>query len=77
MTESKMPPDHQDRKPRYELSVYRKFIRDAAPYVSLIAGRRIRASEAETLSDAELRELALAIDARVDDLNKTPPPGQS
>lgn len=60
------------REPRYDLSVYRNFIREAAPYVSLVIGRRILASQAETLSEAELKAIALVIDSRVDDLAKRP-----
>lgn len=59
-----------DRRPRYSLDEYRKFIREAAPYISLIAGRRIRASEADTMSDEAVEKLALLIDSRVDDLKK-------
>lgn len=54
--------------PRYHLDVYRKFMRDAAPYVSLIAGRKIKPSESETWSDDEVRRLALLIDSRVAEL---------
>ncbi len=61
------------KKPRYSLFEYRKFIREAAPFISLIAGRRIRPSEADTMSDEALTELALRIDARVDDLKKAGP----
>lgn len=55
-------------QPQYELSQYRQFIRDAAPFVSLIAGRRISAVEADLLSDDQIRTLALQIDQRVKDL---------
>jgi len=70
----KMKPE---RRPRYSLEEYRKFIREAAPYMSLIAGRRIRPSEAETMTDEEVEKLALIVDSRVDDLNKRQPPGAS
>lgn len=63
-----------ERKPKYELDAYRKFIRDAAPFISLVAGRRIKASEADTMSDEDLTKLAIQIDLRVEDLNKTSPP---
>jgi hypothetical protein len=62
----KLPPD----KPRYSLEKYRQFIRDAAPYVSIVAGRKIRAAEADTITDEELTLLALLIDSRVSDLSK-------
>lgn len=62
-----------DRRPRYSLDEYRKFIREASPYISLIAGRRIRPSEADTMTDEALEKLALMIDARVDDLKKNSP----
>ena len=61
-----------DLQPKYPLDVYRAFIRDAAPYVSLVAGRRISAAEADVLSEQELKRLAVIIDERVDDLNKRP-----
>jgi len=62
-----------DRRPRYALEEYRKFIREASPYISLIAGRRIRPGEADTMSDEAVEKLALLIDARVDDLKKNSP----
>lgn len=66
----------QKRKPKYELSEYRQFIRDAAPFISLIAGRRINKAEADLMTDEQLEELALKIDERVEDLNKRgPAPG--
>lgn len=55
-------------EPRYELSKYRDFIRDAAPYVSLIVGRRIAKTEADLLTDEQIRAIALKIDERVKDL---------
>jgi hypothetical protein len=58
------------KKPRYELAQYRQFIRDAAPYVSLVVGRKIRALDADKLKVQELTEIALLIDERVQDLNK-------
>ena len=54
-----------DRKPRFELDIYRQFIREASSYVSLIAGRRIKPAEADLMSDNDLTELALKIDERV------------
>lgn len=57
------------RQPRFHLDAYRKFIREATPYVSLIAGRRMKANEAESMSNQELTKLALLIDDRVADLN--------
>ena len=59
-----------ERTPRYHLDEYRKFIREAAPYVSIIAGRRIRATEADQISDEDLIRLALLIDERADSLKK-------
>ena len=65
-----MPDQREEdpKTPRYELSQYRQFIRDAAPFVSLIAGRRISKAEAELLTDEQMTALALMIDKRVDDL---------
>ena len=59
--------------PKFELSHYRQFIRDAAPYVSLIAGRRVSAVEADTLTDEQIKDIAHLIDSRVQDLK----PGKS
>lgn len=56
------------QQPRYELEVYRQFIRDAAPYVSIVVGRRIQASEANLMTDEELTKIALLIDSRVKEL---------
>ena len=56
------------KKPRYDLEIYRKFIREAAPYVSIIIGRKLQPEEADTLSEDELVDLAVRIDSRVDDL---------
>ena len=67
----KNPPDLsilQKPDPKFELSHYRKFIREAAPYVSLIAGRRISAVEADTLTDEQIRDIAHLVDSRVQDL---------
>jgi len=64
-----------DPRPRYHLDEYRKFIREAAPFLSLVAGRRIHPNEAETMSDEALKTLALLIDQRVEDLKKRPLPG--
>jgi hypothetical protein len=64
-----------DRRPRYHLDEYRKFIREAAPFMSLVAGRRIRPSEAETMSNEALEALALLVDQRAEDLKKRPLPG--
>lgn len=61
----------EEKKPRYALAEYRKFIREAAPYVSIVAGRKIKPSDAETISEKDLIELALRIDSRVDDLKNS------
>ncbi len=66
-----------DIRPRYHLDEYRKFIREAAPFMSLVAGRKIRPSEADTMSDEALEALALLVDQRVDALKKRPLPGGS
>jgi hypothetical protein len=57
------------QQPRYDLEIYRQFIRDAAPYVSIVLGRRIQPSEANTLTDDEMVKIALLIDSRVKDLS--------
>ena len=57
-----------EQKPRYEIETYRQFIRDAEAYVSLIIGRRVKASEANLLTDDEIAKIALQIDARVSTL---------
>jgi hypothetical protein len=57
-------------QPRFELEAYRKFIRDASPYISVIAGRRVKPTEAETMTNAQVTELALILDSRVKDLKK-------
>lgn len=62
-----------ESRPKYSLDEYRKFIREAAPYISLIAGRRIRPTEADTMTDEEITRLALQIDERVDNLKKNLP----
>ena len=56
-------------RPNFDLSAYRKFIREAAPFVSLVIGRKVKAAEADVLSDEALVEIAEKIDARVKDLN--------
>jgi len=56
-------------KPNFDLATYRKFIRDAAPFVSLVIGRKIHASEGDLLSDEAITEIAAKIDERVKDLN--------
>ena len=56
------------KKPKYALETYRRFIREATSYVSLIVGRKMQASEADTIEEIELFALALQIDARVDDI---------
>lgn len=60
------------KKPRYELNVYRQFIKEASPYVSLVVGRRIQPADADLMTDEQVTQLALLIDERVKDLNKTP-----
>jgi hypothetical protein len=61
---------------KFELEVYRQFIRDAAPFVSLVAGRKIRAEDAEKFTDEEMSILALRIDERAAALNKNIRSGQ-
>jgi len=61
------------QQPRYDLETYRQFIRDAAPYVSIVLGRRIQPSEANTLTDEEMVKIALLIDSRVKDLKPQKP----
>lgn len=61
-------PDGSSRAPRYHLDAYRKFIREASPYISVIAGRRVKPSEAESMSDQQVTEIALLIDDRVAEL---------
>lgn len=56
-------------KPNYEIAEYRKFIRDAAPFVSLVIGRKLKPAEADLLSDEEMLRIAEKIDERVRDLN--------
>ena len=56
-------------EPKFPLSEYRKFIREASPFVSLVLGRKIKAAEADLLSDAEMLIVAEKIDLRVKDLN--------
>ncbi len=55
--------------PKFDLASYRKFIRDAAPFVSLVIGRKIKASEGDLLSDEAMIEIAEKIDLRVKDIN--------
>jgi hypothetical protein len=56
--------------PKYELKVYRDFIREAAAYVTLVTGRKLTATDADKLSDTEISKIALLIDERVTDMNK-------
>lgn len=56
-------------EPKYDLATYRKFIRDAAPFVSLVIGRKLKSSEADLLSDEAMVEIAEKIDVRVKDIN--------
>jgi hypothetical protein len=67
--------DLSEKSPKYTLEEYRKFIREAAPYISLVAGRKIKPAEAESMSDDELTKLALIIDERVSALKKNLPFG--
>lgn len=61
--------DNKSQKaPKYELERYRQFIREASPYVSIIAGRRLKPEDADKMSDEQISELALLIDSRVADL---------
>ena len=72
-TMKKNPPDLTVLKkpdPKFELSHYRQFIRDAAPYVSLIAGRRVSVVEADSLTDDQIKDIAHLIDSRVKDLKQ-------
>ena len=64
----KLPP-----KPKYELERYRQFIRDAAPYVSILLGQRIQPTDADKLTDEQITAIGLLIDDRADDLKKAPP----
>lgn len=57
-------------EPKFELDEYRKFIREAWPYVSIVAQRKIRAEDADRLTDDEIREIALLIDERAEELKK-------
>ena len=56
-------------KPNFDLSAYRQFIREAAPFVSLVIGRKVKAAEADLLSDEAMLEVAEKVDSRVKDLN--------
>jgi hypothetical protein len=56
-------------QPKFEIEAYRKFVRDAAPFVSLVLGRKIHASEGDLLSDEAMLEIAEKIDERVKDIN--------
>ena len=64
-------------KPKYTLDEYRKFIREAAPYVSIVAGRKLGPEDADRMSDEELTKLALALDQRAEELKKNDPSGRS
>lgn len=55
-------------EPKYDLPTYRKFIHDAAPFVSLVIGRKIHANESNLLSDEALLAIAEKIDLRVKDI---------
>lgn len=61
------------RQPLHDLESYRQFIRDAAPYVSVVIGRKLTAKDAEKFSDEEMTKIALMIDERVKALGKTAP----
>lgn len=63
-------------RPKFDLEVYRQFIREAAPYVSVVIGRRIQAAEANLLTDDQLVKIALIIDDRVKDLKPLPGSGE-
>ena len=58
-------------EPKFDIATYRKFVRDAAPFVSLVLGRKIKAAEADLLSDEEMLKVAEKIDERVKDLNSS------
>ena len=58
-------------EPKFELAAYRKFVREAASFVSIIIGRKINASEGDLLSDDEMVKIAEKIDVRVQDLNSS------
>lgn len=62
----------EPKKPRYDLDTYRKFIREATPYVSIVAGRRLRPDDADRMSEQELTRLALLLDERADALKPKP-----
>lgn len=53
------------QNPKFPLEKYRQFIREAAPYVSIVIGRVIRGHEADTLSDEEIRHIAILVDQKV------------
>lgn len=59
-----------ERVPKFELEVYRQFIRDAAAFVSLVAGRRIHTADAELMTNEQMIQIALLIDERVESLEK-------
>lgn len=60
-------------QPKFALSEYRKFIREAAPYVSLAVGRKLKPSDADQFSDEEIKKIALIIDERAGELSKRGP----
>lgn len=57
-------------RPKHALDEYRKFIREAAPYVSVVMGRRIEALDADRFSDDEIETIAIVIDGRAEALKK-------
>lgn len=57
-------------QPKFALIEYRKFIREAASYVSIVVGRKLQAADADRFTDDEIREIALLIDQRADELKK-------
>lgn len=60
-------------QPRFALEAYRKFIREASPYISVIAGRRVKPADADTMTDEQVTALALVIDSRIKDLKPLKP----
>lgn len=59
------------KKPKFELEVYRQFIREASPYVSLVVGRKIHSADANLMTDDQITALAVILDSRISDLKKT------
>lgn len=57
-------------EPKQPLEEYRRFIREAAPYVSVVIGRRILPEEADKIGEEELVKIALLIDARAEAVQK-------